>query len=65
MESLGTEARMEPCNPRQALFTFLPFYPFTFFGPFFPESPKTVQKVQKLKGKQENGLDHVLLTNIN
>jgi hypothetical protein len=57
MESLGTEARMEPRNPRQALFT--------FFGPFFPKSPKTVQKVQKLKGKQENGLDHVLLTNVN
>lgn len=48
---------MEPHKPRQALFT--------FFGPFFPKSPKTVQKVQKLKGKQENGLDHVLLTNVN
>ena len=35
------------------------------FGPFFPKSPKTVQKVQKSKGKQKNGLDHFLLTNIN
>nr|DAY98265.1 MAG TPA: hypothetical protein [Caudoviricetes sp.] len=45
MESLGTEARMEPRNPRQALFTFLPFYPFL---------DHSSQKVQKRFKKSKN-----------
>jgi hypothetical protein len=48
MESLGTEARMEPRNPRQALFTFLPFY---LFWTILPKKYKNGSKSQKIKGE--------------
>jgi hypothetical protein len=56
MESLGTEARMEPRNHRQALFTFLPFYPFTFlpfylFWTILPKKSKNGSKSPKIKGE--------------